>query len=89
MSNKNISLGTAKKTKTGNYKDDIKVYIGRYVSFWSHHTPASLLLKNIPVFSNTFMFQISLHVLAAIAFGKPIQLLPHMYYCLYNPGKRI
>ncbi|MDH6313067.1 hypothetical protein M2137_001854 [Parabacteroides sp. PFB2-10] len=35
----------AKKSKTGKYKNGIEAYIGRYVSFWSHQTPTSLLLK--------------------------------------------
>jgi len=82
-------LEIAKKTKTGNYNDDIRAYIGRYVSFWSHQTPASLLLNNNPVFSNTLMLQISLYVVAVIASGKPVKPFPDMYYCLCNPGKRI
>lgn len=45
ISNNNSLINIANKTKTGNYKDDIKAYIGRYVSFWSHQTPASILLK--------------------------------------------
>lgn len=89
ISNNSTPLNVAKKTKTGNYKDDIMAYVGRYVSFWSHQTPASLLLNNNPVFSNTLMLQASLHVLAAIASGKRIKLFPDMYYCLCNPGKRI
>lgn len=89
ISDSNTSPSIAKKTKTGNYKDDIKAYIGRYVSFWSHHTPASLLLNNNPVFSNTLMLQISLYVITVIASGRPVRLFPDMYYCLCNPGKRI
>lgn len=84
----NITLNIAKKTKIGNYNDDFKAYIGRYVSFWSYQTPASLLLNNNPVFSNTLMLQISLYVIIIIASGKPVRLYP-MYYCLCNPGKRI
>lgn len=89
VSDKKSQINIANKTKTGNYNDDIRAYIGRYVSFWSHQTPASLLLNNNPVFSNTLMLQISLYVLAAIVSGRPVRLFPDMYYQLCNPGKRI
>lgn len=89
ISNNNSLINIANKTKTGNYKDDIKAHIGRYVSFWSHQTPASLLLNNNPVFSNTLMLQTCLYTIAAIASGKPVKLFPDIYYCFCNPGKRI
>lgn len=89
VSDNNSPINIARKTKTGNYNDDIRTYVGRYISFWSHQTPASLLLNNNPVLSNTLMLQISLYVLTAIASGKPVKLFPDMYYCLCDPGKRI
>ena len=89
ISDNNSQIVIHKKTKTGNYNDDIRAYIGRYVSFWSHQTPASLLLNNNPVFSNTLMLQTSLSVLAAIASGKAVRRFPDMYYQLCSPGERI
>lgn len=89
VSDNHSPINIAKKTKTGNYNDDIRAYIGRYVSFWSRQTPASLLLNNDPVLSNTLMLQTSLYVLATIASRKAIKLFPDMYYCFCNPGERI
>lgn len=78
-----------KKTKTGNYNDDIRAYIGRYVNFWNHQTPASLLLNNNPVFSNTLTLQIGYMCWAAIVSGKAQKLFSNIHYCLCNPGERI
>lgn len=89
VSDKHSPINIAKNTKTGNYNDGIRAYIGRYVSFWNHQTPASLLLNNNPVFSNTLMLQISLYVLTAIASEKAVRLFPDMYYCFCDPGKSI
>ncbi len=89
VSDNNSQINIANKTKTGNYNDDIRAYIGRYVSFWNHQTPASLLLNYNPVFSNTLMLQICLNVVALIATEKSVKLFPDMYYCLCNPGKCI
>lgn len=89
VSDNHSPIKIAKRTKTGNYNDDIRAYIGRYVSFWSHQTPTSLLLNNNPVLSNTLMLQNCLYVLILMAAGKAIKLFPDMYYCLCNPGRRI
>ena len=89
VSDNHSPINIAYKTKTGNYNDDIRAYIGRYVSFWDHQTPASLLLNYNPVFSNTLMLQISLNIIALIASGKSVKLFPDIYYCLCNPGKCI
>lgn len=89
VSNNHSPINITNKTKTGNYNDDLRAYIGRYVSFWNHQTPASLLLNYNPVFSNTLMLQICLNVITLIASGKSVKLFPDMYYCLCNPGKCI
>lgn len=38
VSDNNSPINIARKTKTGNYNDDIRTYVGRYISFWSHQT---------------------------------------------------
>jgi len=55
-------LKIAKKTKTGNYNDNIKTCIGRYTCFCSYLTPTSLLQNNSPVLSNTLMLWIGLFI---------------------------
>lgn len=55
-------LNIAKRTKTGNYNDNVKTYMGRYISFCSYLTPTSLLQNNSPVLSNTFMLRIGLFI---------------------------
>lgn len=67
---KKSSRNIAKKTKTGNIKNDIRAYIGRYVGFWCYRAPDDLLLNNNPVLSNALMLRFSLYLLDDIAFIK-------------------
>lgn len=67
-------LNTAKKTKTGNYNDNIKTYIGRYIRF-CYLTPMSLLQNNSPVLSNTLMLQIALFIYLGVVISIKLLLV--------------